>query len=205
MSHGDALGAASCYLSVGDAGAAAQTLVRGGQIEMAAALILSLPAGGGGDGALRCGARFASGRRFLSGVGSPRGGCECRATPRLVRGACGWCARATPPLRATLWLSKIPGKCLNGLSGGDGGRGRRRGGFGVVRSSPGTWKSPPRRRSQPSTPSSRDPGRASHTAGRCPGGGERGVKCAQDVTRKCVPSDVTSVLHLRPRGGLGGL
>ena len=47
LAHGDAVGAASCALSVGDAVGAARALVRGAQIEMAAALMLSVPSAAG--------------------------------------------------------------------------------------------------------------------------------------------------------------
>ena len=43
LAHGDAVGAAAARLSVGDATGAAKALLRGAQIEMAAALMLSLP------------------------------------------------------------------------------------------------------------------------------------------------------------------
>ena len=47
FARGDAVGAASCALSVGDAVGAARALVRGAQIEMAAALMLSVPRAAG--------------------------------------------------------------------------------------------------------------------------------------------------------------
>ena len=43
LAHGDAVGAASCFLSISDTIGATKALLRGGQIEMAAALMLSLP------------------------------------------------------------------------------------------------------------------------------------------------------------------
>ena len=43
LAHGDAVGAAAAHLSVGDATGAAKALLRGAQVEMAAALMLSLP------------------------------------------------------------------------------------------------------------------------------------------------------------------
>ena len=47
LARGDAVGSASCALSVGDAVGAARALVRGAQIEMAAALMLSVPRAAG--------------------------------------------------------------------------------------------------------------------------------------------------------------
>ena len=44
LAHGDAVGAASSFLSIGDACGAVRALLRGTQVEMAAALMLSLPA-----------------------------------------------------------------------------------------------------------------------------------------------------------------
>ena len=43
LAHGDAVGAAAAHLSVGNATGAAKALLRGAQVEMAAALMLSLP------------------------------------------------------------------------------------------------------------------------------------------------------------------
>jgi hypothetical protein len=51
LAQGDAVGAASCYLSVGDVDTAARALVRGSQVEMAAALMMSLPGASTGTGA----------------------------------------------------------------------------------------------------------------------------------------------------------
>ncbi len=78
LAHGDAVGAASCHLSVGDAYSAVKALVRGAQTEMAAALMLSVPGAGSEDDARSLLAEKASAigewdlaRDVAGGIGNP--------------------------------------------------------------------------------------------------------------------------------------
>lgn len=125
LSHGDAVGAAACHLSVGEAGKAARALVMGTQYEMAAALMMSLPGGaevGGARGidharALLAERACALGEWELAREAAGAIGDTSARTWRLQL----VCARHGAVETNSVMVENFKGKCLGGGRGGDGG------------------------------------------------------------------------------------